>query len=470
MTHYHIIGIGGAGMSAIANILLDQGHAVSGSDPQANVATAQLAERGATVHRGHDPAYVQGADIVLASSAVKTEHPEIAAARIAGIPVQKRADLWREWSRQRQIVAVAGTAGKTTTTAMLALILVKAGRNPGFVVGAEVPALGKNAQWGESTTPLVIEADEYDRTFLALTPHVAVVTNVEWDHVDIYPTLEEYTTAFRLFGASVPDQRNLIVCGDDAGVLRAFDTTEATLYGVDEALGRDPVSCRRALLDWSATNIRTDAEGTHFELWRYDQRTFASRNLGTYSMPLYGEHNVRNALGALAAAAALGVDPERAAEALLAYGGAERRFEIKGEANGVIVIDDYAHHPTKVRATLQAARSRYPNRRLVVYLQPHTYSRTYTLLDEWASAFADADIVRVGDIYAAREENTFGITTEILAQRIDHPDVAAVGGIEHAAQKIADILKPNDVLLVLSAGDGNKISRLILDGEMVDKL
>ena len=462
MTHYHIIGIGGAGMSAIANVLLDQGHTISGSDPQRSALAIALEQRGATVHRGHDPAFVHGADSVLATSAVTPDHVEVAAAREAGIPVLKRADLWREWSQQRPIVAVAGTHGKTTTTALIALMLLRAGRNPGFLVGADVPALGTNARWGDPAAPLVIEADEYDRTFLALTPQVAVITNVEWDHVDIYPTSEQYDAAFHQFAASVGQRRNLILCGDDPGVLRALDADGATLYGIDEALGHDPVSCRRALLDWSATNVRADAEGTHFDLYHYDQHTLSTRALGPHTTRLYGEHNLRNVLGALAAATVLGVGREAITTALLAYHGADRRFQLKGEAGGITVIDDYAHHPTEVRATLQAARSRFPGRRIVVYLQPHTYSRTQALRGEWASAFGDADVVRIGDIYAAREQNTLGITSAMLAAEIDHPNVVAVGGIEHAATQMLDIVLPGDIILTLGAGDGYTVGEIML--------
>lgn len=473
MTHYHIIGIAGAGMSAIANVLLDQGHMVSGSDMQYNALTAALARRGALVRRGHAAGHVVGADVVLATSAVTADHVEIAAARAAGIPVRKRADLWREWSQQRPIVAVAGTHGKTTTTAMIALIVQRAGRNPGFLIGADIPALGTNAQWGDPAAPLIIEADEYDRTFLALAPHVAVVTNVEWDHVDSYPTRAEYDAAFQQFAAAVPDPRNLIVCGDDAGASRAIDTSGATLYGIDEALGRDPVSCRRALLDLSATNVRADADGTYFDVWRYDQQTFATRSLGPHMLRLHGAHNLRNALAAAAAATALGVDQQAIAAGLAAYSGAERRFEVKGEAGGITVVDDYAHHPTEVQATLAAARSRYPGRRLVVYMQPHTFSRTHALLAEWATAFGAADVVRIGDIYAAREQNTLGIDSATLAARIQHPDVAAVGGTEHAAATIIDILLKGDVVLTLGAGDGHTVGAAILAhvrSSMVDKL
>jgi UDP-N-acetylmuramate--alanine ligase len=474
--HYHIVGIAGAGMSAIAHVLLDQGHTVSGSDMQRNALAEALAARGATIFYGHDAAQVAGAQALVATSAAKPDHPEIMAARERGIAVLKRADLWREWSAQRQVVAVAGTHGKTTTTAMIALALTRAGRNPGFLIGGEAPDFERNARWGDPTAPLVIEADEYDRTFLALTPQIAVITNVEWDHVDIYSSPAEYEQAFQAFANSVRQQHNLIVCGDDPGALGAISQPNATQYGIDDSIARDPVSCRRALLDWMAANAQASADGTSFEIWRYDRRTFATYSLGACRIGLYGEHNVRNALAALAATTALGVDPGVTVAALAEYHGTRRRFELKGEAGGVTVIDDYAHHPTEVRATLAAARGRYPGRRIVVYLQPHTYSRTLALLDQWATAFDDAltgqaagagrgaDVVLVGDIYAARERDTLGIDSSSLAQRIKHPHVRSVGGMEHAVAELLNLLRSGDILLTLGAGDGYKVGEAVLEG------
>jgi len=317
----------------------------------------------------------------------------------------------------------------------------------------------------------VIEADEYDRTFLALTPRVAVITNVEWDHVDIYPSPDDYDDAFRAFAGSVADPRKLLICGDDPGVLRAVDRPDATQYGIDEAVARDPVSCRRALLDWMAANVRAGDGGTRFDVWRYDQQTFATRSLGSFMVGLYGQHNVRNALAALAVASAFGVAPAVAGAALAEYHGTRRRFELKGEAGGVTVIDDYAHHPSEVRATLAAARSRFGERRLVAFLQPHTYSRTHALLDDWATAFGDpvsnpgegADVVRVGDIYAARERDTLGVDSPMLARRIEHPDAQAVGGLEQAVSALIELLQPGDVLLTLGAGDSHKVGERILE-------
>ena len=460
---YHIVGIAGAGMSAIAHVLLDQGHTIGGSDLQCNTLAGALAARGATIWLGHDAAHVAGADALVVTSAVTPDHPELRAARERGIPILKRTDLWREWSATRDVVAVAGTHGKTTTTAMIALALTRAGCDPGYLIGGEAPDLPRNARWGDPSAPLVIEADEYDRTFLALRPRVAVITNVEWDHVDIYASPEEYEAAFRAFAGAVRRPRDLIICGDDAGALRVAEHPDATQYGIDDAVASDPVACRRALLDWMAANVRADADGTTFEVWRYDGRNFATYSLGSCRIQLSGAHNVRNALAALAVTSALGIAPEQTIAALAEYKGTRRRFELKGQAGDITVIDDYAHHPTEVRATLAAARDRYPGRRIVVYLQPHTYSRTLALLDAWASAFGDADIVRIGEIYAAREHDTLGIDSVTLAHRIDHPDSQAVGGMAHAVEQLSNLLQPGDLLLTLGAGDGYRVGEMILE-------
>jgi len=460
---YHIVGIAGAGMSAIAHVLLDQGHTISGSDPQRNTLADALAARGATIVQGHAAANVSEADALVVTSAAKADHPEIVAARERGTPILKRADLWREWSAQRKVVAVAGTHGKTTTTAMIALALSEAGQNPGFLIGGEAPDLRCNAQWGDPLAPLVIEADEYDRTFLALKPYLAVITSVELDHVDIYPTAEDYDAAFRAFAAAVAEPQNLIVCGDDPGTLRVAGHPEATQYGIDDAVARDPVTCRRAPLDWMAANVQAGAEGTRFAVWHYDRRTFATRSLGQCQIQLHGAHNVRNALAALAAATRLGVAPQAALAALANYRGVRRRFELKGEAGGITMIDDYAHHPTEVRATLAAARCRYPGRRIVAYLQPHTYSRTAALLDEWANAFGDADVVAIGDIYAARERDTLGVDSALVVRRIEHPDVRMVGSIGQAASELGKLLRPGDVVLTLGAGDGYRVGEILLE-------
>lgn len=462
MTHYHIVGIAGAGMSAIAHILLDQGHRVSGSDLQRSNLGDALIARGATIAIGHAAEHILGADALVVTSAVQAGHVELQAAQSQGIAVLKRADLWAEWSRARPVVAVAGTHGKTTTTAMIALVLTHAGLDPGFLVGGEVADLQTNARWGDPSAPLVIEADEYDRTFLALTPQIAIITNVEWDHVDIYPSQDAYEAAFRQFANSVPNPPNLIVCGDDAGALRIAEHPDATQYGIDEAIASDPASCRLAPLDWTAANLRDDQDHTTFDIWRYDRRRFATRLAARQQLEIAGAHNVRNSLAAWAACTALGVPPAVIGEGLARYHGAARRFEVKGQHAGILVIDDYAHHPTEVQATLAAARQRYPGRRIVAYLQPHTYSRTKALLADWPQAFAESDLVLIGDIYAAREHETLGMSAGRVAEVIG-PQAIAVGGIDQAVTQILTQLQPGDLLLTLGAGDSYRVGELVLE-------
>jgi UDP-N-acetylmuramate--alanine ligase len=458
---YHIVGIAGAGMSAIAQILIDQGHCVSGSDPQQNAFTIALAARGATIHQGHAASFLADAEAIVITSAVQPDHIEVLAARDRGLPILKRADLWAEWSRARPTIAVAGTHGKTTTTAMIALALTRAGLNPGFLIGGESPDLGTNARWGDANAPLVIEADEYDRTFLALKPHIAVITNCEWDHVDIYADQEAYYAAFRQFAASVIQPEHLIVCADDPGAMQVSDHPNAIYYGIDEAIANDPASCRLAPLDYSAANIRNEAQQTQFELWRYDRTRLATRLVGLHALRVPGVHNIRNALAALAACSIIGANSAMVRAALAEYQGTLRRFEYKGEAAGVTVIDDYAHHPTEVRATLAAARLRYPQQRLIAYLQPHTYSRTQALLHEWPQAFGDADIVLIGEIYAAREQATLGMSADILAQVVGNK-ACAVGAIQPAAHAIAQMTQPDDVVVIMGAGTSQQVGPLVL--------
>jgi UDP-N-acetylmuramate--alanine ligase len=463
--HYHIVGIAGAGMSAIASLLLEQGHTVSGSDPATNRLTAALAARGALVHLGHDPAHVAGADVVLATAAVRPDHVELAAAWAAGVPVIGRAELWRRWSAERRVVAVAGTHGKTTTSAMVAVALRGAGVQAGYLIGSEVPDLGGNAAWGDPAAPLVIEADEYDRVFLALTAEVGVITNVEWDHPDIYPSAEDYGAAFAQFASQVRDPRRLILCGDDGGA-SALNTPDAVLYGIEEALATDPVSCRLAPLDWTASGVATnDRGGASFDIWRYSRRRMAQQRAGSQELLLPGAHNVRNALAALAVCEALGADVRLASAALAGFRGTARRFELKGEAGGVTMIDDYGHHPTEVRVNLAAARERFPGRRIVAYVQPHTFSRTAALMDDWATACGDADLLLVGDVYAAREQGDAPGLAVALAGRIAAAGVDAryAGAIGAAAERLIELVRPGDVVLTFGAGDGDKVGVRLLE-------
>jgi UDP-N-acetylmuramate--alanine ligase len=473
--HYHIVGIAGAGMNAIAHILLDQGHTVSGSDMVANRLTESLAERGATLHVGHHPAHVTGAEALLATAAVKPEHPELVAAWSAGIPVLRRGDLWHEWSQQRTIIAVAGTHGKTTTTAMIAWVFAQAGHNPGFMIGSESVNLGINARWGDPAAPLIIEADEYDRVFLALTPHTTVITNVEWDHPDIYPTREDYTQAFAEFARET--EGVIVTCGD--GSLedwdyraRASDIPFIT-YGLEE-----PNDYRAIFPDNPhQTGLRWQ-QGAYQQTFRLRQTkdlpyvVHTSKSLQPadtdYRLRLPGLHNVRNALAVIVVAQIFGLDSETTNRALYDFRGTARRFELKGEEQGITVIDDYAHHPTEVRATLTAARTYFGPRRIVAYLQPHTYSRTEALLNEWPAAFGNADVILIGDIYGAREAES-AEAARALAQQLArqaskrNPAVQYVGDLESATKTACWLLRPGSVFLTMGAGDGDQVGEQVLE-------
>ncbi len=461
MGHDHVIGVAGAGMSAIAHLLLDQGHTVSGCDQQRNALVDELIERGMHFDLGHDAAHVNGVDQVITSSALKPNHPELVAARERNIPVLKRADLWREWSLAKPTLAIAGTHGKTTTTAMCALILQELGYDPAYIVpaGGPVPGLDRFARWGSG--PFVIEADEYDRLFLGLHPAVSIITSVDWDHVDIYPTRESVEDAFAQFAKQTTSA--VIACWDNEGVQRLLQ---------NESWWNGPVNGFdsygfTATSTWWVSDVQL-TDGTTTFVVNYDDNEFDDVPF-TARLQVPGNHNVQNALGA-----ALGVHSilkesiplEHIFDALSRYRGAARRFEWKGEAAGVTVIDDYAHNPPKVRAALDAAKMRFPNRRLVVYVQPHTFSRTRALIDEFTTAFDAADVLLVGDIYQSREraEDFPGIDAAFVVQHVRHNAAEASGDLQASTERVLALIKPGDVLLTLGAGDGNKVGEWVLEG------
>jgi UDP-N-acetylmuramate--alanine ligase len=455
MPHYHVIGSAGAGMSAIAHILLDQGHQVSGCDQQANALTRELEQRGATIRIGHAAEHLDGVDLVATSSALRPEHPELLAARERDIPVLKRAELWREWSLHKPTLAVAGTHGKTTTTAMCALMLSELGVDPAYIVpaGGPVPGLERFARWGSG--PFVIEADEYDHLLLGLLPQVAIVTSVDWDHVDIYPTRGDVERTFAQFARQV--RGSVIACADDPGVARMRELApelqaDWQLYGFADGAA------------WQVGDVRIEDGWTRFTLRLPGGESLAGR------LRVPGSHNVQNAAGAIAAVAQFGIAPQTALRALESFRGAARRFEWKGEVAGVTVIDDYAHNPAKLRATLHAARMRYPERRLVVYFQPHTFSRTAALIDEFRESFADADLLLIGDIYPSRERAADfpGIDAAYLAQRVRRPAAMASGDLRRSADALLSLLREGDVLLTLGAGDGYQVGEWVL-GELRTK-
>lgn len=445
--HIHLIGIGGIGLSAIARVLHGWGYRVSGSDLQPTALTEALAEEGIAVSTGHRPSHVAGADLVVVSSAIREDNPEVLEAHRQGLPVVRREHFLGELTAGKITIAVAGTHGKTTTSAMLAWILSQAEMDPTFIVGGVLQNLGTNARAGQGAH-FVIEADEYDRAFLGLHPSVAVLTALEHDHPDCYPTLQEMRAAFSAFVGQVDTGGTVVVCGEDQesrdlvshvlGEGRHLET-----FGLDSAW------------DWWAEGVRL-GNSAAFEVWKGDHQ------LGMCALQVPGRHNVLNALAALAASHRVGVEFGVAAAALTRFRGTERRFEIKGTVAGVTVVDDYAHHPTEIEATLAAARLKYPGMPVWAVFQPHTYSRTATLLDEFAASFDEAEHVVVTGIYPARESETLGVSGLDVIQRMDHPDAQYVESLESAAALLLERVQAGDVVITMGAGDSNKVGEWLL--------
>jgi UDP-N-acetylmuramate--alanine ligase len=428
----HFIGIGGIGMSGLASVLHGQGYVVTGSDSGFNAQTEQLAASGVDIQRGHDQTVnAAKANLVVITAAVK-DNPEIVAARESEIPIIKRALLLGLLARQKTSIAVAGSHGKSTTSGMLVTALGALGAAPSYFVGAVVASSGSNSAWttGEQ---IVVEADEYDRSFWTLHPDIAIVTNIEFDHPDLF-TQESYDEAFARFAGQIVPGGVLVARGDDPGVARilpglAIEPIQVVTFGED-------ASC-----DWRVS--RKD------DGWFVTPRD--GRPIGL-DLQVPGKHNVMNATAALVTLSHLGFDPVAGAAALATFAGVGRRFDLAGEAAGVTVIDDYAHHPTEIAATLQAARDRFPDRRIWAIFQPHTYSRTKALLDEFATALAVADEIALLDIYAAREIDDGGVSSADL-QRLIGPRAQVVGGVSDVVPAVYPLLQQGDVALTIGAGD-----------------
>lgn len=459
----HLIGIGGSGLSAIAQVLLERGLTVSGSDRQTSAATRGLQLAGARIDIGHRAENVHGADLVLRSSAVRDDNVEVMAAQAAGIPVLKRKDYLSQLMAGQQGIAVAGTHGKTTTTAMVAWMLTFMGLDPSYVIGGSSVNLKGNAHAGRGAY-FVIEADEYDYMFLGLHPWLAVVTNIEHDHPDCFPTPEAFYQAFQSFGKQVQEGGMFIACGEDPGAARLLadlraEGSQVRSYGIQP----DPGGMKN--FDYIARHLAANERGGFtFEFYRGYERLAQP-----IALQVPGYHNVRNALAALSVADQIGMPWDGVAEALAEYRGSGRRFEVRGEVNGVTVIDDYAHHPTEIRATLAATRGRFPDHRIWAVWQPHTYSRTKALMDQFAASFIDSDCVVVTEIFAAREAAPAnGFSARQVADAISEASLTATGsrrpevyfmpGLDDARKFLLENMQPGDVLIVLSAGDANQIS------------
>ncbi|OGO15411.1 MAG: UDP-N-acetylmuramate--L-alanine ligase [Chloroflexi bacterium RBG_16_48_8] len=440
----HFVGIGGAGLSAIAHVLHDRGDHVTGSDQAMSAYARALEAAGVQIFLGHDNRYIPGADLVIASSAIPESNVELVAARQLGIPVLRRKTFLMELTADYETIAVAGTHGKTTTTGLIAWILDQAGMDPGFIVGGLLGDFGANGKAG-SGKYFVIEADEYDRAFLGLHPKIALVTNMEYDHPDCYPTEHELFEAFTQFINQVKDTFVVCVTNPGAAALHAEGLKRIT-YGID------------SIADWRAEEIRPNpAGGMDFLAIRHGEL------LGLVRTRLPGMHNVENTLGAMAVADELGIPFTQIRQAITGYHGAGQRFEILGEGKGVTVVDDYAHHPTEIRATLSTARLRFPEAQIWAVFQPHTYSRIRALLAAYITAFHDADHVIITQVFGAREQPDGVITGEYLSKQINHPDVKHMEDFTILAKHLYEQVKPGDVVVTLSAGDANEVGKLLLE-------
>ncbi len=450
---FHLIGIAGTGVGPIARVLLEMGFQVSGSDRQSTSAVQKLRELGAQVYEGHAAEHVASQRpprlpaAVLASSAVPPHNPEILFAREQGIPVVNRNAFLGPLTGQRQVLAVAGTHGKTTTTGMLAHALQANGQDCGYIIGSEVAGLGAGHA-GQS--PLfVIEADEYDYAFLGLHPQTIALTSMDWDHPDCFPTPAAYEDAFRQFISQLKSgDGRIIACSDDAAIRRLLATVagelEMDLYGT-----REPAT-------WRIGNIDINPQQNSYVL-QPPHGPALSVNL---QVP--GLHNIYNSAAAIIAASQHGVALHAAAEALASFRGAQRRFEIKGEVNDIIVVDDYAHHPREIRTTLSAARARYPDRSIWAVYQPHTYSRTKALLDQFDTAFSTADHLLVTDIYAARETFDPDINAAQVVAASRHPQAMASGDLEQTLQHLLHHVQPHSLIVILSAGSASQLGPRLL--------
>ncbi len=453
MKHVHLIGIGGSGLSAIARVLLESGYSVSGSDRQLSALANELAQAGARVFEGHRPEQIAGADVVVRSSAIPDDNPEVQAARAAGIPVLKRAEFLGELCAGKTTLAVAGTHGKTTTTAMAAWVFHSLQLDPSYIIGGVAKNLSTNAHAGHGSH-FIVEADEYDRMFLGLAPEWILITHLEHDHPDCFPTMNEYRQAFYDFIQRLQPGGGLITCQD-------YAETAGLVWHVPEGRQSWTYGLTNAADYYSEETSSNQRGGMDFSAWIQDGEGNA-RQLASVALQVPGLHNVRNALAVLALAHRLDLPMKQATQALNEFKGTERRFELMGEVNGITIYSDYAHHPTEIRATLAAARQRHPQRRIWAVWQPHTYSRTQALFDAFILAFHHADRVLVTEIYAARESNP-GFSAARLVAEMRKPPTWFAPSLDDAVDFLSGELQPGDVVLILSAGDANQIGLRLLD-------
>ena len=473
----HFVGIGGIGMSGIAEVLLNLGYKISGSDLKSSAVTQRLATLGAQTFEGHQAANIAGADVVVTSSAISIDNPEVAEARRLHTPVIQRAEMLAELMRLKYGIAIAGMHGKTTTTSMVAAVLAAGGLDPTVVVGGRVDAMGSNARLGKSQY-LVAEADESDRSFLKLSPILSVVTNIDREHMDCYRDMRDVRRTFLEFMERVPFYGTVIGCLDDPILQRLLPRVHrrVTTYGMtansDFRIKMMPQVGNESLSANQTANPKTanlgDVPLSRFSV-TYKEKDGRDKDLGEFSLHVPGVHNVLNATAAIAVGTALDIPADQIRAGLNTFRGVDRRFQLKGKAAGVTVIDDYGHHPTEIRATLAAARQ-CGFRRVHVIFQPHRYTRTRDLMDEFATAFKDADSLVVLDIYAASEKPIEGITAEFLANRIteaENPPAIYSPSVAQAIAAVSAAALPGDMILTLGAGSVSQLGPAIL--EMLEK-
>lgn len=446
----HFVGIGGIGMSGIAELLLSLGYLVSGSDLRSTDITARLQQLGGQIHTGHHAEWVDGADVVVTSTAIASDNPEVVAARAAHIPVVQRAEMLAELMRLKKYgIAVAGSHGKTSTTSMVAAVLAEAELDPTVVVGGKVHALGSNAKLGEGEF-LVAEADESDGSFLKLSPVIEVVTNIDLEHLDYYRDIEHIKDIFLEFIERLPFYGVAVVCIDNDHVAQLLPRIHKRIitYGLSEQA------------DIQAVKISSGNGTSQFTV------RSGGKDLGQIRLNRPGKHLVYNSLAAVCVGLELEIDFPVIAKALEGFQGVQRRLQVKGEVNDILVIDDYGHHPTEIRATLDAIREGWPDRRVVVAFQPHRYSRTQGLFAEFTTAFRRADVLILSDIYPAGEKPIKGVSSEALLEAIrqhGQRQTQCIGQLVQQPQILLPLLQPGDLLLTLGAGNIVRVGEQVLD-------
>jgi UDP-N-acetylmuramate--alanine ligase len=446
--HIHFVGIGGIGMSGIAELLLNLGYRVSGSDVKTSDITDRLKGLGGVIFKGHAAHNIKDADVVVVSSAIDPDNPEIQAAGQSSVPVIPRAEMLAELMRLKYSIAIAGAHGKTSTTSIVASVLAEGGLDPTVVIGGKLKSIGSNAVLGQGDF-IVAEADESDGSFLKFSPTIAVVTNIDKEHLDFYADLDAIKTAFLSFLDRIPFYGLAVLCLDNEPVQDLIPQIKKryTTYGMSSQA------------DFQIRDVEFGQNKSRFKVYHRGDK------MGTVDLNLPGIHNVYNATASIAVGAELGIGFDRIRRALETVEGVQRRLEIKGEINGVTVIDDYGHHPTEIKVTLEAVEENWPDRRKVIVFQPHRYSRTRALFDEFSRAFYQSDVLLVMPIYAASEKKIKGVSSQNLCEAIKahgHKEVVCTGGFKAALSRLKQILKRGDVLLTLGAGDVWRVGEEVL--------